>query len=360
VRIGLDQSLFIRWVPFNHLRQVHDALGALDLALPRAGGLGDTVTCPGADTCKLGITSPRALARSIQDTLDSFGEQARLESLRIHVSGCPNSCAQHQIADIGWFGATRSQGGISSPHYMLVLGGRAGGMAAEGAALGSGFGNIVGKIPAFQVGAATESLIALYLSDAEEGEVFGDMVRRIGFALIKKRLARFRELPAASDAPWAYREPGSDQEFIVQRGVGECAGEAVERSDLLLTDAEGESDRAVELLEDGGPSAEIAGHAHKALELAARALLSTENINTLDGEEVASEFRARFYDRGRIFEGVGYYFLAAQEESPDQVEGDRLRRLAVEAGLFVEEVHSIIARLRGQVPQPLVQLERRA
>jgi sulfite reductase (ferredoxin) len=357
VRVGLDQSLFIRWVPFDRLLQAREALEAIGLGGARAGGLGDTVTCPGADTCKLGITSPRALGRSIQETLDDLADDERLERLRIHVSGCPNSCAQTQIADIGWFGAARSVSGVSSPHYMLVLGGRAGGAPVDGGDVGSGFGNIVTKIPAFRVGEATRALAELYLEEGAMGERFGDLCRRLGFPRIKKLLADFRTMPTPEEAPWAFREPGSQESFAVVRGVGECAGEPVERSDFLLTDAERESDAAVELLEEGGAAARVAEHAHKALELAARALLSTEHKNDLTPEQVAAEFKISFYDRGRIFEGVGHYFLSARGEDPEAVSGDRLRRLAVEAGLFVEEANSIIARMRTQAPSPLVKLE---
>lgn len=347
-RIGLDQSLFLRWVPWDKLLETHSALVELGLGEAGAGGLGDTVTCPGADTCKLGITSPRALSRSIQETLDELGLDSRLERLRIHVSGCPNSCAQTQIADIGWFGAARSLAGIASPHYMLVLGGRAGGSPSSEGALGSGFGNIVTKIPAFRVGDATALLINLYLDEGQEHEVFGDLCRRIGFPRIKKLLAEFRTMPTHEQAPWAFREPGASELFAVKRGVGECAGEAVERSDFLLADAERESDAAVEQLEEGAPALDVALHAHRAFDFAARALLSTEHKNDLSSDEVLVEFRTSFYDRGRIFEGVGHYYLSAHSESPESVAGDRVRRLAVEAGLFVEEANSIIARIRSQ------------
>ncbi len=357
LRIGLDQSLFIRWVPLDKLLATREALVAIGLGQAGAGGFGDTVTCPGADTCKLGITSPRALGRAIQETLDRLAVDERLERLRIHVSGCPNSCAQTQIADIGWFGATRSVAGVSSPHYMLVLGGRAGAAPVPNGEVGSGFGNIITKIPAFRVADATTVLVELYLEEGRDNELFGDVCRRIGFPHIKKLLAEFRTMPKPEEAPWAFREPGSEDAFAVVRGVGECAGEPVGRSDLLLTDAERESDAAVELLEEGGEAAQVAVHAHKALELAARALLSTEHKNDLTSEEVAAEFRSSFYDGGRIFEGVGHYFLSAQGEDPDGVSGDRVRRLAVEAGLFVEEANSIIARMRTLVATPLVKLE---
>ena len=127
LRIAADQSLVIRFVPFDRLRAVRDALRAIGLGKSRASGLGDTVTCPGADSCKLGITSPRAIARHMEPVLDRLAENPRLEQLRVKISGCPNSCAQQQTADIGLFGAARTVESQTAPHYILFVGGRPGG-----------------------------------------------------------------------------------------------------------------------------------------------------------------------------------------------------------------------------------------
>ena len=55
-------------------------------------------------------------------------------------------------------------------------------------------------------------------------------------------------------------------------------------------------------------------------------------------------FRERFYDSGRFYEGVGHYFLdGSQLDAP--IDADRLRRLVVEAGLFVEEAHTVVGKL---------------
>lgn len=351
LRIGLDQSLFIRFVPFDRLLPLRQGLSLLGLGMARAGVLGDTVTCPGADTCKLGITSPRALARTIQTTLDRLAEDPRLANIRIHVSGCPNSCAQHQIADIGLFGATRSVSGHASPHYMLVLGGRAGGAPrpelVKLGELGSGFGNMVTKIPAHRVAEAIELLCELYLAEAGEGEEYGAFWRRIGFPRIKQLIKPLQELPKPEAAPWFFREPGSEERFRVVRGQGECAGAAVLGFDLLLADAEAAAEEATEILEGSGPAEQVTVQARVAMQYAARALLAYDGLEIEEPDAVARAFQERFYDSGRIFEGVGYYFLDADARGNTSVSGDRLRRLVVESGLFVAEAQSILAKLGG-------------
>jgi sulfite reductase (ferredoxin) len=350
LRITPDQELLLRWVPNDRLLEVHGALIELGLGLPRAGGLGDTVTCPGADTCKLGITSPRSIARAIQPVLDELALNPALEHLRIHVSGCPNGCATHQVADIGLFGAAKTINGTSAPHYMLMLGGRAGG--TDGVTLGAGFGMVVIKMPAARVGASIRRITALYLEEGEENEAFGAFTRRLGRRRFKDLLVDLTELPPFDVEPDAYREPGSDVAFAVVRGVGECEGAAIEQSDLLLAEADREADLALERLEDGASARDVAAAAKAAMHLAARALLSTENVNEADEDVVEARFRSLWYEPGRIFEGMGHHFLGARHEDPGTIDDDRKRRLVVEAGLFVEEVHGLVMRLNGQAVFP--------
>lgn len=355
-RIGPDQSLYLRWVPSSRLLAVREALLAIGLGEERAGGLGDTVTCPGAETCKLGITSPRLLARSLAPTLKSLANDARLERLRIHISGCPNGCAHHHVADIGLHGGARTLEGVVAPSYVLFLGGLAGGAAPAGEQIGSGFGRVTAKIPAHRVGDAIELLCQLYLQERQESdsepELFGSCMRRIGLARIKTLLFALAEMPSPVSAPWAYREPGSDQAFVVVRGTGEGAGCPVDQADLLLKDADREAEASTERLEAGDASNVVASHAFTAMKLAARALLATDGLNTSDRAAIRSEFVARFYDTGRMLEGVAHYFLATDSEAPTTVRGDRLRRLVVEAGLFVEEAHSMLARMQAPSELP--------
>ncbi len=346
LRIGADQSLYLRWVPTDRLLAVRAALAALGLGLARPGGIADPVTCPGADTCKLGVTAPRSVARLAGPTLDRLAADPALEGITIKISGCPNSCAQHQIADIGFFGAARTVEGVTAPHYMLVLGGWAGGVG-PGEKPGDGLGQVFTKVPAFRVGDVIERLCGLYRDEATPDEVFGAFVTRVGRARIKALLADLQELPSPTIAPWAYREHGKDEAFAVVRGMGECAGEIVELADLLLTEADAHADAAVDQLDAGASAEVLLERALSAMTIAARALLTVDGLTNPTEFDAAAEFRRRFYDAGRIYEGVGHYYLGALTLTPDALDADRLRRLVAEAGLFVEEAHTILGKLRS-------------
>ncbi len=345
-RIGPDQSLWIRWVPTDRLWTLRDGLTALGLGGARAGGLGDTVTCPGADTCKLGITSPRRLAAHLQPTLDRLADDPRLERLRIHVSGCPNSCAQHHIADIGLFGAAKTVDGVTAPHFILMLGGLAGGRSADPSASGEGFGTPVLKLPAKRVDVAIERLAAAWLEEAEEGEAFGTYARRMGRQRFKALLTDLTDLPSPADAPDLYVEHGlEDTPFKVVRGTGECAGAVVSQADLLMMEADRHADDAVQALEDGADPTAVRDTTARAFAAAARALLSTQGLTDVADDGLLDAYQRHIYDAGVLYEGVGHYLLQAFTEDDDALVGDRLRRRVAEAGLFAEEAHSVVGRL---------------
>lgn len=344
-RIGPDQSLLLRWVPEARLLQVRDALSALELGQAHAAGVADPVTCPGADTCKLGITSPRAAARHMGGVLDELAADSRLRGLRIHISGCPNSCAQHQIADIGFYGAARTVQGAASPHYTVLLGGMVGGRG-EGE-LGSGFGTPVTKVPAARMGEAVRLLTGAYVEHRQGEEPFGAFARRMGRRFFKDRLEPVTAMASLEEAPELYREPGQEEPFVVKRGVGECAGAVVDLSDLLMADADRYADQAVDLLEAAQAPAPIREAALQAFRHAARALLATEGFQNPADFDLVTLFEVLWQETGRIPEGVGHYFLQASREPAQEVHGDRLRRLVVESTLFVDEAHTILSRLRA-------------
>ena len=133
------------------------------------------VSCPGTDSCKLGITSSMGLNRAIKERVDSMQISDELTK-RIHIkmSGCPNGCSQHHIANIGFYGASLKVGGRQMPAYIPHIGGNfEGGEVIFGTRLKS-------RLPAKRVPEAVERWIHLYESDRDEGEEFNAFAERIG------------------------------------------------------------------------------------------------------------------------------------------------------------------------------------
>src|SRR3954462_9446346 len=123
-RTTVHQNFVLRWVRDESVYEVWQRLGDLDLAAPGADEIDDVVSCPGTDSCKLGITSSMGLNLAIRERLAEMDVTDPL-SRRIHIkmSGCPNGCSQHHIANIGFYGASIKVGEHTIPAYVAHIGG---------------------------------------------------------------------------------------------------------------------------------------------------------------------------------------------------------------------------------------------
>ncbi len=219
VRTTIDQNLAIRFVPHHKLPALHAELSALGLANPGASTVSDVTTCPGAETCNLAVTASRQVGASITARLEGdaslAGTIAAAKTAVIKVSGCPNSCGQHHIADIGWHGAVRKVGDRSAPVYQLHLGG---GFDDRGAR----FGRQIIKIPARRVDEAVARLLKLYERDRAEAEEPSSFFARVTAESVNAVLGDLAELDA-NTADEVFLDIGEDRGFKVSIGAGECA-----------------------------------------------------------------------------------------------------------------------------------------
>src|SRR5437660_1694800 len=126
IRTTVEQNFAIRWVSKSDVRELYSALKAAGLGDPGAGALVDITACPGTDTCKLGISSSRGLAAELRKRVSekSFQADEAVQNLHLKISGCFNSCGQHHVADLGFYGVRRKIAGFAVPHFQVVLGGQ--------------------------------------------------------------------------------------------------------------------------------------------------------------------------------------------------------------------------------------------
>jgi sulfite reductase beta subunit-like hemoprotein len=218
-RTTVHQNFLLRWVRDEALYEVWDRLGALGLNEAGADQVTDVVSCPGTDSCKLGITSSMGLNAAIQERVESMGITDPLTK-RVHIkmSGCPNGCSQHHIANIGFYGASLKVGGRTMPAYIPHLGGNyEGGEVVYGHRLKS-------RLPAKRVPEAVERWLRLYEGERDDGEEFNAFVERIGTERFEAEVKELT-LPAEFSLEtmnqfidWNRSEP-----YKVERGEGECA-----------------------------------------------------------------------------------------------------------------------------------------
>ena len=218
-RTTVQQNLVLRWVRDESVYEVWRSLSELGLGDAGADELTDVVSCPGTDSCKLGITSSMGLSQAIQERLVQLELDDEL-TRRIHVkmSGCPNGCGQHHIANIGFYGASLKVGEHTIPAYIAHLGG-----TYEGGDVRYGQ-RLKARLPAKRVPDAVERWVRFYESDRVHGEEFNAFVDRVGTTEFESR-GKDLTLPMQFSLEnmnnfidWNRNGP-----FEVQRGEGECA-----------------------------------------------------------------------------------------------------------------------------------------
>ncbi|HEY1516160.1 MAG TPA: nitrite/sulfite reductase [Solirubrobacteraceae bacterium] len=218
-RTTVHQNLVLRWVRDESVYEVWRRLGELGLGDGGADEITDVVSCPGTDSCKLGITSSMGLNHAIQDRLVQMEISDEL-SRRIHVkmSGCPNGCGQHHIANIGFYGASIKVGDHAIPAYIPHIGG-----AYEGGDVRYGQ-RLKARLPAKRVPEAVERWVRFYESERTEGEEFNAFVDRVGPAEFEAKVKDLTmPVEFSLDNMSYFIDWTKESPFEVIRGEGECA-----------------------------------------------------------------------------------------------------------------------------------------
>ena len=218
-RTTVQQNAVLRFVRRESLYDLWRDLCAIDLGAPGAREIEDVVSCPGTDSCKLGITSSMGLNAAVRERLEAMAiEDPLARAINVKISGCPNGCGQHHLGTIGFYGASIKVGERTIPAYIPHVGGRfEGGPVSFGQRLKL-------RLPAKRVPEALERIIRHYERSHRDGESFGPYVERAGTEAIE---AQIKELAMPVDfgietmnefIDWSRSAP-----FQVIRGEGECA-----------------------------------------------------------------------------------------------------------------------------------------
>ena len=218
-RTTVEQNMVLRWVRDEAVYEVWQRLKALDLGDSGPMKITDVVSCPGTDSCKLGITSSMGLNRAVQQRIEEMDIQDPLtRKVHIKMSGCPNGCSQHHIANIGFYGASIKVGDKTIPAYIAHIGGTfVGGEVIYGTRLKS-------RLPSKRVPDAVERWLRYYEAERNEGEEFNDFAERLGAESFTEQIkdlalpVEFKVENMDFFIDWSRNEL-----YRVVRGEGECA-----------------------------------------------------------------------------------------------------------------------------------------
>ena len=222
-----QQNFAIRYIKGNDLHNFYDRLTSIGLANPGALTIASAVGCTGTTSCNLAITNSHRLAKEVQRKFLELGFDIdnTLRDSTIKISGCPNSCGQHEIATIGFFGGASRIGTAMAPTYTMLFAGDAGEQGKLGVT--------IMRVPAKRVVDTIKKIIEIYKHEKLSNETFSQWINKIvkgegtgtvkNIENIKTILLPITQLPSMDQDPESYRDYGNDSKFSAKTARGECA-----------------------------------------------------------------------------------------------------------------------------------------
>ena len=220
MRLTVEQNVLFKWVKKESLQPFYERIAAADLGAADANTLGDVVSCPGAESCRLAVTQSRGLGRGLTEYLSARQDLVAIVPAgkgSIKISGCPNGCGQHHVASIGFQGSVRKVGGKAIPQYFVLVGG---GCADDGTAH---FGKVVSKVPVHRMNTVLERLVTLYKEQHQPDEDLGAFFRRVPHTVATEALKDLALMLPTEMTDADYVDLGESQAFNPEVMDGECA-----------------------------------------------------------------------------------------------------------------------------------------
>ncbi|MCH7534866.1 MAG: HEPN domain-containing protein, partial [Bacteroidetes bacterium] len=334
-RISINQGILLRFVPRENLKSLYNGLKEIDLATPGFDSITDITTCPGTDTCNLGIGSSYGMATELERMLNEEYYDLIFDSdIKIKVSGCMNACGQHTIANIGLHGSSFKHNNTVVPAMMLLLGGGIG-YNGEGS-----LADKVIKIPSKRVPDAVRNLLSDYDDNSTDGEYFNDYYQRQGknyFYELLLPLANLETIQESELYDWS-----EEEKYKTEIGVGECAGVIIDLVSTLLYEGDEKYYWAKEALE-AGQYADSLYHSYSVFVQGAKAALLTKDVKCNTHSGIINDFSEHFVNTGEVSMPSDFETTVLQinkEEPSETFAKDYLEK----ASIFLTQVKDLMTR----------------
>lgn len=331
IRITQNQGLLLKFVTRQALPHLFNNLNALGMAEPGFNSVADVTTCPGTDTCNLGISNSMELARVLGDMIrDDYHHLIFNREINIKISGCMNSCGQHGLAHIGFHGASLKAQGRVLPSVQVLLG---------GGTVGDGIGRVadkVIKVPSKRAKDVLKLVLDDYEANSVEEESFHDYYDRQGkdyFYQLLKPLADLTTLEASDFVDWGHVE-----NYATAIGVGECAGVMIDLVATLLLETDEKMEWANETFE-AGAYADSISHSYSVFISAAKALLLDKGVTCNTQIGIMRDFDTHYGENKELYNYSSFQDLVLQINKNEP--GEEFARTYKEAAFnFVKQVRA--------------------
>ena len=312
VRVTINQGLQFRFVKPEHLEYVYSALEQEGFAAAGFGSVADVTSCPGTDTCNLGISNSTGIAQVLSEVIDEeYPELLYNKDIAIKISGCMNSCGQHGMASIGFHGSSLKAKGQVIPALQVLVG---------GGVMGHGEGSIadkVIKVPSKRGPDVLRHLLNDYKDNRQTDETHLQYTKRVGekyFYDLLKPLANLETLQAEDYVDW-----GQEEKYSTAIGVGECAGVMIDLIATLLLEAEEKLEWSQENL-DRKAYADGIYNAYSAFVHSAKGLLLQQGVQCNTQAGILKDFDIHFTQTGLYTESNSFKetVLQINESEPSE------------------------------------------
>ncbi|MBF0196547.1 MAG: sulfurtransferase TusA family protein [Planctomycetes bacterium] len=290
LRACLDQNIYLRNIPEEYLGNVYAKLNSLHTLSTKPVILSNMIACTGADTCKLGICLPRGVTPPIAEALEKSNlDLDALADVKIHISGCPNTCGRHHVADLGFFGKVMRKDGSTLPAYNILV----------GAAINDEdrrFAQKVDEVPSKHMPEFVVDVMTDYLENKDSSQSFSDYIYKNGKEVIPPLADKYRQVPSLSENESYYHDWGAEEQFSLLKGQrAECCAGVF---DMIDVDQKAAKAQLKLSQESEGDAADKA--INRALFHAARMLLVTRGIEAHNKDKVYTSFAQHFIEAGLV------------------------------------------------------------
>lgn len=285
LRVTQNQGLLLKFVRKEALPGLFNNLNALNFAVPGFDSLADVTTCPGTDTCNLGISNSMSLAVVLETVIyDEYPDLIYDKDIKIKISGCMNSCGQHGLAHIGFHGSSVKANGKVVPAVQVMIG---------GGTVGDGVGRVaerVIKVPTKRAPEVLRAVLNDYQANAIEQSFhqYYDEKGKDHFYQLLKPIADLSTLQDHEYVDW-----GHEETFQTAIGVGECAGVVIDLVATILLEGEEKLQWSKEAYVAEAWSDSIY-HSYSVLVNTAKAMLLDKGVNSSTQIGVIREFDVHY------------------------------------------------------------------
>ncbi|UKJ06400.1 nitrite reductase [Solitalea lacus] len=304
IRLTNTQGILLKYVHAAHLPYLFYKLDELGLAEIGFESTADITSCPGTDTCNLGISNSTDITRELEKVIyEEYPDFIFGNDVSIKISGCINSCGQHAMAAIGFHGSSLKKDKLVLPALQVLIG---------GGVLGDGLGAVadkVIKVPSKRGPEVLRILLNDYQQNGEEGEYFLSYYQRKGKIYFYDLLNPLADLANITDDDFI--DWGQDKPYVQAIGVGECAGVTIDLIATLLL----ESDEKIAGAQEAFEKAEYADSIYNAYTSyinSAKAILTSEGVKTNTQSGIVKDFDTHLVQTAKVNLPVSFEELIYQ------------------------------------------------